>query len=248
VAGRAPEALTGCYGIDRPGSPEIGMMLIARAFAGLAFLLAMIGATLFLAAGDMRYGQAWTFLAVFGVAVLTITVYLMAKDRTLLERRVVAGPLAEKQAAQKLIQWIAVLAFITVFAVSGLDHRFGWTRVATSLVITGHVLVAAGLLIVFLVFKENTFTSGTIEVARDQRVISTGPYRIVRHPMYAGAIIMLAGAPLALGSLTALLPVGLLAAVIVGRLLDEERFLARNLRGYDEYRIRVRKRLVPLLW
>jgi protein-S-isoprenylcysteine O-methyltransferase Ste14 len=223
-------------------------MLIVRAFAGLAFLMAMIGATLFLAAGDVRYWQGWAFLAVFGVSVLVITLYLMAKDRALLERRLAAGPLAEKRAAQRLIQSIAGLAFIAIFAVSGLDHRLSWTQVSTSIAIAGDLLVALGLLIVFFVFRENTFTSSTIEVAPDQRVISTGPYRIVRHPMYSGATIMLMGIPLGLGSLTALLTVVPLVAVIVARLLDEERFLARNLPGYDEYRIRVRKRLVPLLW
>lgn len=95
-------------------------MLIVRAFAGLAFLMVVIGATLFLAAGDMRYWQAWAFLVVFGVSVLAITLYLMAKDRALLERRVAAGPLAEKQTAQKLIQLVAGLVFIAIFVVSGL--------------------------------------------------------------------------------------------------------------------------------
>ena len=223
-------------------------MLIVRAFAGLTFLLATIGASLFLTAGNVRYSQAWTFLAVFGVSVLAITLYLIAKDRALLERRVAAGPLAEQRSAQKLIQWVAGLAFIAIFVVAGLDHRLSWTRVSLGVVIAGHVLVALGLLIIFLVFKENSFTSGTIEVAPDQRVISTGPYRIVRHPMYSGAILMLVGVPVALGSLTALLAVAPLAAVIVVRLLDEERFLACNLPGYNEYCVRVRKRLVPLLW
>jgi protein-S-isoprenylcysteine O-methyltransferase Ste14 len=228
---------------------EAEVMLIVRAFAGLAFLMALIGATLFVAAGDWRYGQAWAFLVVFGVSVLSITVYLIVKDRALLERRVTAGPLAEKQAAQKLIQAVAGLAFIAIFVVAGLDHRFGWTRGdAPRMALAGDGLVAVGLLIIFLVFKTNTFTSGTIEVAPDQRVISTGPYRIVRHPMYAGALIMLTGVPLALDARTAFLAVVPLGAVLVVRLLAEERFLMRNLPGYDAYRDRVRKRLVPLLW
>jgi protein-S-isoprenylcysteine O-methyltransferase Ste14 len=165
-----------------------------------------------------------------------------------LERRVEAGPLAERQAAQKLLQLIAGLAFVGIFVVAGLDHRLGWTRVAMSTTIVGNLLVAVGLLIVFFVFRENTFTSATIDVAPDQQVISTGPYRIVRHPMYSGVMIMLAGVPLALGSRTALLSVFPIAAAIVVRLLDEERFLARNLPGYNSYCARVRKRLVPLLW
>jgi protein-S-isoprenylcysteine O-methyltransferase Ste14 len=223
-------------------------MLIVKAFGGLAFLMALIGLTLFFAAGDLSYWQARVFLAVFGVSVLAITLYLVAKDRALLERRVEAGPLAERQAAQKLLQLIAGLAFVGIFVVAGLDHRLGWTRVAMSTTIVGNLLVAVGLLIVFFVFRENTFTSATIDVAPDQQVISTGPYRIVRHPMYSGVMIMLAGVPLALGSRTALLSVFPIAAAIVVRLLDEERFLARNLPGYNSYCARVRKRLVPLLW
>jgi protein-S-isoprenylcysteine O-methyltransferase Ste14 len=223
-------------------------MLVVRAFAGLAFLLGMIGTTLFLAADDVRYWQAWTFLLVFGISVLAITLYLVVKDRALLERRVSAGPLAEQQATQKLIQWTAGIAFMAIFVVAGLDHRLGWSRVSPGVTIAGEALVVLGLLGIFLVFKENTFTSGTIEVAPGQRVISTGPYRFVRHPMYSGAIVMLTGTPLALGAPAALLAVLPLVAVMVARLLNEERFLTDNLAGYDEYCARVRKRLVPLLW
>lgn len=223
-------------------------MLVVRAFGGLAFLMALIGVTLFVAAGELNYWQSWVYLAVFGVSILAITLYLMVSDRALLERRVKAGPIAEKQTSQKLFQLVAGLAFLGIFVVAGLDHRLGWTRVSTGTTIIGDLLVSLGLLIVFFVFKENAFASGTIEVAPDQRVISTGPYRIVRHPMYSGAMIMLVGVPLALGSRTALLLVIPLTAVLVARLLAEEHFLARDLPSYDSYRARVRKRLVPFLW
>jgi protein-S-isoprenylcysteine O-methyltransferase Ste14 len=176
----------------------VSTMLALRAFAGLLFLMLTLGATLFLTGGDLGYWQAWTFLAVFGAAVLAITLYLMARDPALLERRVAAGPLAEKEVPQKLIQLAAGLAFIAIFVICGLGHRFGWTRLSEGFVLAGNVLVALGLLVIFLVFKENTYTSGTIEVAPGQQVIATGPYRIVRHPMYSGAIVMLVGVPLAM--------------------------------------------------
>ena len=115
-------------------------------------------------------------------------------------------------------------------------------------VFVGDFLVALGFLIVFLVFNENTFTAATIEVAPEQKAVSTGPYAIVRHPMYAGALLMLFGTPLALGSWWGLLMFVAMAGIIVLRLLDEERFLSEHLAGYEQYRLRVRYRLVPVLW
>lgn len=224
------------------------MSLNIRALAGLAQLVVIMALALFLPAGTVDYWQAWVFLAVFFVSVFWITVYLMRNDPALLERRVKAGPGAEKEKGQKLIQALASVAFIAVLVVPALDRRFGWTRIPIWGIAVGNVLVALGLLFVFLVFKENTFTSATIEVGAEQKVISTGPYAVVRHPMYAGALVMLVGMPLALGSVWGLLAVLVIAAVIVWRLLDEEEFLAKNLPGYAEYRRTVRYRLVPFVW
>lgn len=219
-----------------------------RAFEGLAQLLVAMALLLFLPAWTLAYWQAWLFLAVFGAAVLAITLYLMRHDRKLLERRVNAGPGAEKEKSQRTIQALASVAFIAVFVVSALDHRFGWSSEPTSVVVAGDVLVALGLLAVFFVFRANSYTSATIEVGDDQPLISTGPYAMVRHPMYAGAFVMLVGVPLALGSAWGLAPVAALAAVIVVRLLAEERFLTVNLPGYADYRRRVRYRLLPFVW
>jgi len=219
-----------------------------RAFAGLVFLVAILGLALFGAAGTVEYWQARAFLAVFGVAITAITMDLAAHDPALLERRVQAGPVAEQKTSQKVIQSFASLAFLAVFVVSGLDHRFGWSEVPAPLAIAGDVLVALGLYIVFRVFRANTFTSATIEVAREQQVVTTGPYAIVRHPMYAGAFVMMVGVVLALGSWWAAPAVAVLVGVIVWRLLDEEKLLATELSGYAEYRTKVKYRLVPFVW
>jgi len=157
-------------------------------------------------------------------------------------------PGAEKDRTQKLIQLFASFAFIGAMILPSLDHRFSWSAVPPPVVVVGDVLVALGFLIVFLVFKENTFTAATIEVAPDQRVISTGPYAIVRHPMYSGALLMLLGTPLALGSWWGLLMFIPMLFVIAWRAIDEERFLLTNLRGYEEYCQLVRYRLVPFVW
>jgi len=215
---------------------------------GLVFFIVSLGLLLFLPVWTVNYWQAWVFLAVFSVLVLAITLYLMQNDSKLLERRVNAGAGAEKEKIQKIIQSIASIAFIALFLISSIDHRLGWSFVPTYAVIVGDILVVLGLLVVFLVFKVNTFTSAIIETSADQKVISTGPYAIVRHPMYAGAFVMLIGVPFALGSYWGLFAVILLIVAIIFRLLDEEKFLVKNLTKYSDYRKKVKYRLVPFLW
>jgi protein-S-isoprenylcysteine O-methyltransferase Ste14 len=188
------------------------------------------------------------FLAVFFGASLAITVFLATTDIALLERRTQAGPIAEKELSQKIIQGFASLAFASTIVVPALDHRCHWSHVPWPAVVTGDTLVALGFLIVFLVFRENTFTSSVIEVAAEQRVIDTGPYALVRHPMYLGGLVLIAGVPLALGSLVGLAMFVPFAGIIVWRLLDEERFLVSQLAGYARYRDKVRFRLIPHVW
>jgi protein-S-isoprenylcysteine O-methyltransferase Ste14 len=219
-----------------------------RALAGLLQLVVTLAVLIFLPAWTLHYWQAWILVAVFIACTLAITIYLMRNDPALLERRLKAGPGAEHEQSQQIIQALAVVAFISIFVVSTLDHRFGWSSVPPYVVALGDILVALGFFLVFLVFRENTFTSGIIEVGREQRVITTGPYALVRHPMYIGALVMLIGVPLALGSWWGLLTITLMVVVIVWRLLDEENFLAERLAGYSEYQNRVRYRLLPFIW
>ena len=222
--------------------------VLAKALFGLAFLLGVVAAALLGAAGTLDYWQAWAFLATFGAVTLAITVYLAVRDPALLARRTKAGPLAEPTRVQQVIQSIASLAFLAVFVIAGLDHRFAWSHVPGAIAAVGDALVAIGLAIVALVFRANTYTSATVQVEREQVVISSGPYAVVRHPMYAGAFVMLLGVPLSLASWFAAPALVPLVAVIVVRLLDEERVLARELAGYDDYRQRVRSRLIPGVW
>src|SRR5258706_2232771 len=161
--------------------------LIVRAFGGLIFLLVVLGLLLFIPAGSLAYWQAWVFLADFGVCVVLITAYLMRNDQGLLERRVEAGPGAETDRAQQIIQSLAGLCFILIFILAGLDYRNHWSSVPVWLVIVADVLVALGLYVVFLVFRENSYTSAVVTVAAEQKVVSTGRYAMVRHPMNPGA-------------------------------------------------------------
>ena len=207
-----------------------------------------MAALLFVPAWTLNYGRAWAFLMVFGAAVLAITLYLMKEDPKLLERRVYAGPSAEKEIGQQIVQSITAVGFTAGLVVPALDHRLHWSRVPLAVSVAGDIVVAAGFLIIFFVYRENSFASATIELAPDQKVISTGPYALVRHPMYLGGFMMFVGIPLALGSWWGLLVFTLMMPAIIWRLLDEERFLASNLAGYSEYVRRVRYRLAPFVW
>ena len=222
--------------------------LNARAWLALAVLAVVMGLLLFVPAGTVHYWQAWVYLSIFtGASVLT-TLYLMRRDPALLERRMSGGPMAEKQPAQKFIMLCTSIGFIALLVVPAFDHRFGWSAVPLGGVVAGDALVAIGFYLISLVYRENTFASATIEVAENQKVISTGPYAIVRHPMYASASLYLLGTPLALGSYWGLVPFVAMMPFLIWRLLDEERFLARNLLGYTEYQKQVRHRLLPLVW
>jgi protein-S-isoprenylcysteine O-methyltransferase Ste14 len=222
--------------------------LILRTILGFVFLLAVLALVLFISAGSLSFWQAWVYLAVFAVCVILITLYLVRYDRELLEGRVKAGPISETQKSQQLIQSAASLFFIALFLVSGLDFRFHWSAVPLALVWVSEGMVAIGSFIVFLVFRENSYTRGTIEVSEKQTVVSSGPYRVVRHPMYSGALLMLLFSGLSLGSFVALLCVIPLISVIALRAIDEEKFLEAHLPGYKEYRQRVRYRLIPVVW
>ena len=219
-----------------------------KAFAGLLILFLVMASLLLIAAGTPRYWQAWLFLGLYFACSLAITLDLMQRDPALLARRMSSGPFAEKQTAQKIIMSFASIGFIGLLVVPGLDRRFGWSEMPPSMAIAGDALMLLGWVGIFRVFRENSFTSATIELAEDQKVISTGPYAWVRHPMYAAALLMLTGTPISLGSWWGLLVMAAVLPAILWRLLDEEKFLATNLAGYTEYQRRVRYRLLPLIW
>jgi len=219
-----------------------------KAFVALAIMFALMASAIFGAAGTVHYWQAWLFLAAYFVPSIAITLYLAKEDPALLARRMRGGPFAEKEPVQKIIMSIVSLGFVGLIVLPAIGHRVGWPQLPPAAVLIGDLLILAGWLGVFLVFRENSFSAATIQLSDDQRIISTGPYAWVRHPMYAGGLLMLFGVPLALGSgWTVLLMVVLLPALI-WRLKDEEEFLARNLPEYREYQRNVQYRLVPSIW
>lgn len=214
------------------------------AMLGLLVLCPLV----FIPAGALAYWQGWAFIVIFTVSTNIIGVYLALEDPALLERRIKAGPAAETRPIQKVLISLVYVSMIGLVVVSALDYRFGWSSAPAWISILGNALVALGLMIDLLVLRENSYGASTIQTMQGQKVITTGPYALVRHPMYSGALILVAGAPLALGSYWGLLFLLLATPVLVLRILDEEKMLTSDLDGYTNYMRAVRYRLVPGIW
>jgi protein-S-isoprenylcysteine O-methyltransferase Ste14 len=209
---------------------------------------AILLAFLFIPAGTLSYWQAWVFLAVFAVSSQALGIYFLMHDRKLVERRMKIGPVAEQRPAQKIISSLFMLGFLAFLVLPAMAHRYGWSPVAPGLSIFADAIVVLSFGLFFLVMKSNSYAASTIQVEEGQPVVSTGPYAYVRHPMYSGALLLLAAMPLALGSWVSVLLVVPFLPVLVWRILDEEEFLRKRLPGYAEYMRQVRYRLVPQVW
>ena len=224
------------------------MTSLAGAFASAAAMFVVMAILLFAPPWTLDWWQAWLFLVVYFGGSSALALDLAKRDPALLERRMKGGPWAEERLEQKIIMTFASLAFVALLLIPALDRRFGWSHLPVIVVLVGNALVLIGGYGVWRVFCENSFTSARIELASDQRVISTGPYAHVRHPMYATALVAMAGIPIALGSLWGLLAFAAMMPALIWRIFDEETFLATGLPGYAEYKQKVRYRLIPHLW
>jgi protein-S-isoprenylcysteine O-methyltransferase Ste14 len=207
-----------------------------------------MGLLIFVPAGSLSFRPGWAYWILFSVGVSAITLYFLRYDPHLIEGRVAAGPRAEARTRQKIIQTVAALLFFAVLIVPGLDYRFHWSHLHAAVALVGDALLVLSLVMIFFVFRENSFAAGTIRVEAGQRVISTGPYQLVRHPLYLAGLILFVATPIALVSAWGLLLAPPFLAVLIARLRDEERYLCAYLSGYDQYCQRVRYRLVPLVW
>jgi protein-S-isoprenylcysteine O-methyltransferase Ste14 len=210
--------------------------------------LIVLGALLFIPAGTFAYWPGWAFIVVFTVMTNAIGLYLAIKDPAALERRVKFGATKETRPLQRILIGVVTVALLATLVVSALDWRLGWSTVPVWAIVLGDVLVAGGLYLTLVVLQQNSFAASTIQVEPDQPVVSTGIYAIVRHPLYSGALLLLACIPLALGSYWTLIVAIAMVPALAWRILDEERFLKQNLPGYTDYCRRVRYRLIPNIW
>ena len=215
--------------------------VILRAGLGLPILALII----ILPAGKWDYWQGWMYLFTLYIPMFFIFSYLLKNDPALLERRM---RMREKEAAQRKIIALSYLYFLVAFIMPGFDVRFGWSNVPPLVSIIADVFVFAGYMGFFWVLVTNSFLSRVVEVDANQKVISSGPYAVVRHPMYAAVSIMYIASPLALGSYWAVLPAALIVPLLMARIHNEEQVLRRELPGYGEYTQTVRFRLVPGIW
>jgi protein-S-isoprenylcysteine O-methyltransferase Ste14 len=218
---------------------------MAKAILSVAVLLTVMAFVLFVSAGTPHWWQAWLFLALYGAMSVLVTIYLARHDPALLARRMKGGARAETEPAQRWIMAVLTVLWLGLLIVPGLDRRFGWSVIPVPVVLLGDLAVVVGYAAIWRVFIENSHTAATVRVEQSQKLVDTGPYAIVRHPMYAAGLPLLSGMPLALGSWWALLIVAAMMPLLVWRLTDEERVLVAGLPGYADYRRRVRWRLVP---
>ena len=208
-------------------------------------ILLLFGLMFFWPAGTFRYWQAWTYIAMLFIPMLSVLVYFLRKNPEFLERRMRTK---EKERKQKWIVGLSLPAFIGTFLLPGFDRRYGWSHVPPFVIIIADIILLAAYGLGVLVMRENPYASRVVEVEENQKVISTGPYAVIRHPMYLTGLILYLLTPLALGSYWAVLPALLLILVYVARIRNEEKVLAEKLPGYGEYLQRVRSRLIPGIW
>lgn len=219
-----------------------------KAASSSVFGLIVLGVLLFLPAGTINYWQAWVFVATTLAATILPTLYIARTNPAALQRRMHAGPKAETRGIQKIAIVGAMLAILLMLTLSAYDHRMGWSHPPGWVCLLGDLLVACGLGIAMLVIIQNGYAAATVTVETGQHVVSGGLYKLVRHPMYVGNVVMMIGVPLALGSYWGLLLVLPGIVVLVVRIRDEEQLLAEQLAGYREYTQQVRYRLLPYVW
>ena len=221
------------------------MKLLLNALIKFILGLALVGVLLFIPAGTIEYTNAWLFIALLFVPMLVVGIFLFVKAPKLLEKRL---NLKEKENTQKSVVAISALIFISGFIVAGLDYRFNWTNVPLWLITVSSIILLVSYILYAEIMRENAYLSRTIEVQAGQKVIDVGMYKIVRHPMYAVTIWLFLSIPLILGSFWSLLCFVPYIALIVVRIINEEKLLENKLEGYKDYKKKVKYRLIPFIW
>ncbi len=219
--------------------------LIRKMIIRFSLVPLFIGLCTLLPAGTFNYWQVYLYFSILVVPMIFVLFYFLKMDPKFLERRTKG---TEKVKEQKLIQLINLPVFMAAFIIPGLDRRFGWSDVSLEVIIATDAVILGGYLIIFMVFRQNSYASRIVEIDQEHKVITTGLYSIVRHPMYFGVLIMYLPTPLALGSYWGLIPMALLPVSLVLRIANEEKVLNENLKGYNEYCLKTKYRLIPYIW
>ncbi len=219
--------------------------LIKKVILRFGMFIVVMGLMFFLPAGALKYWEAWVYMAILVIPMITVLFYLLKHDPELLERRM---RMKEKEPEQKTIIKIGALIFIIIYLIPGFDQRYGWSSVPVSIIIIADIIVFCGYLLFVRVLIENSYASRIVEVEQQQKVITTGPYKIVRHPLYSAVLLMYVFSPLALGSYLAMIGTVLLIFLLIARITNEEKLLSKELEGYQDYLQKTKYRLVPGIW
>lgn len=216
-----------------------------KAIIRISFIPVFIGLLVLLPAGTFFFWQAYLYFSQLLLLMIAAGIYFFKKDPQFLARRM---RMKEKEQKQKIFVLLASVSILSAFIIPGLDYRFGWSQVPLPVVLSADILVLISYLFILYVFKINSYASRIIEVNEGQKVISTGPYAVVRHPMYSGILLMYIMTPLALASYWGLIAIAFLPILLAFRIKNEENVLSRQLNGYNEYCIKVKYRLIPFIW
>ncbi len=227
--------------LAQPEMKSLIKKIITRFSLVPIFLLLLI----LIPAGTLIYWQVYLYITIIVVPMIFVLFYFLKNDPLLLERRTKAK---EKEKEQVIIQIVFSFIFLSGFVIPGFDKRFGWSDVPIYIVIIADIVILLGYLLIFFVFKQNSYASRIVEVEKNQKVISTGLYGFVRHPMYIGVIIMYVPTPIALGSYWGLIPMTTIPIALVFRIINEEKVLSKDLPGYKDYCQKIRYRLIPYVW
>lgn len=219
--------------------------LIGSAVSKYLAGLLLVGLILFLPAGTLDYWNGWLFIGLLFIPMFLLGIILLLKAPQLLEKRLNTK---EKEGTQQKVVALSALLFLLGFVIAGLDYRFGWTRVPVWLVVIASLILVISYGLYGEVMRENAYLSRTVEVQENQKVVDTGLYGIVRHPMYSVTIILFLSFPLVLGSWIAFVLFLHYPALIIMRISNEEKVLEQGLEGYTEYKQRVKYRLIPFIW
>ena len=222
-------------------TPRLFFEAIGKLLAGVI----LVGALLFIPAGGLEYTGAWVLMIILFVPMLVAGIVMMVKNPSLLAKRLNAK---EKLGEQSTVIKLSGLMFVSGFVVAGLGHRFGWYTLPEWATLTAAVVFLAAYALYAEVLRENTYLSRTIEVQENQKVIDTGLYGVVRHPMYAVTLLLFLSMPIVLGSVYSFLIFLLYPFIIIKRIKSEEEFLLKELSGYDEYTKKVKWRLIPFIF
>jgi len=219
--------------------------LISKIVKRFSLLPVVLGLLTLVPAGTFNFWQVYVYIGILVIPMTFVLCYFLKNDPLFLERRTRSK---EKEKEQKVILIFFSFIFFAGFIISGLDKRFSWSDIPADIVLAADLIILSGYLLIFFVFRQNSYASRVVEVDKGQKVITTGLYNFVRHPMYLGVLAMYMPSPVALGSYWGLIPMAGIPLGIVLRILNEEKVLRRGLPGYAEYCKKTKYRLIPLIW